>query len=253
MAKQPLDEEEYQRWRDEADRALEGSRLQMNGGLYNWPCFAAEQSAQLAMKGLLHGIGQGPSSHDLVRLGDIAENAGVTLTKEVADTLRRGVGRVGSHKRCLNRSLSSLIRSGRQLVADIIAKRREEQQHLIALARELLERLSGELPILAAAVVGSVARGDFNVWSDVDVVVVSDSLPPRAPDRGALLAKHAPARVQAVGFTPKEFERACSKKNALAIEALERGLVLSGEDFFASRREVGRVLPKTIRPRRASI
>jgi HEPN domain-containing protein len=85
----PLDEEEYGRWRDEADRVLAGTRLQADAGLHNWACFAAEQSAQLAMKGLLHGLGRGPWGHDLIRLGESAREAGLDIPSEVADGLRR--------------------------------------------------------------------------------------------------------------------------------------------------------------------
>jgi HEPN domain-containing protein len=84
-----LDEEEYRRWREEADRALAGARLQLNGGLFNWASFAAEQSAQLAVKALLHGLGAGPWGHDLVRLGGMLSSAGVEVPPDVEDVLRR--------------------------------------------------------------------------------------------------------------------------------------------------------------------
>jgi len=82
-------------------------------------------------------------------------------------------------------------------------------------------------------VVGSVARGDFNVWSDVDVVVVSEGLPARAPDRAAVLAADAPPGVQPVGFTPDEFRRAWERRNPLARSVAGEGVVLLGEAFFA--------------------
>ena len=85
----PLDEEEFRRWRLEADRALEGARVQAGAGLHNWACFAAEQSAQLGMKGLLHGLGRGPWGHDLVRFADMSADAGLELPAEIADALRR--------------------------------------------------------------------------------------------------------------------------------------------------------------------
>lgn len=85
----PLDEDEYRRWRGEADRALESARLQSDAGLHNWACFAAEQAAQLAMKAILHGLGRGPWGHDLVRLGVFAGEADLELPAEVADVLRR--------------------------------------------------------------------------------------------------------------------------------------------------------------------
>jgi len=65
-----LDGDEFTRWRSEADRALQSAQVQAAAGLDNWACFAAEQSAQLAVKALLHGLGKGPWGRDLVRLGD---------------------------------------------------------------------------------------------------------------------------------------------------------------------------------------
>lgn len=85
----PLDEEEFRRWRDEADRALEAARVQAGAELHNWACFAAEQGAQLALKALLHGLGRGPWGHDLVRLGELAAEAGVDVPADVAAALRR--------------------------------------------------------------------------------------------------------------------------------------------------------------------
>ena len=123
-------------------------------------------------------------------------------------------------------------------MADALARRRRERDELVTLARDYAERLSERLPVIAAAVVGSVARGDFNVWSDVDVVVVED-LPTRAPDRGAVLAHDAPARVQPVGFTPEEFEAAWARGNPLAREATDAGVALRGEGFLRARRGGG--------------
>ena len=85
----PLDRDEFSRWREESGRALGSARAQVAVGLHNWACFLAEQAAQLAMKALLHGLGRGPWGHDLVRLGDLAEAAGIAVPDELADRLRR--------------------------------------------------------------------------------------------------------------------------------------------------------------------
>lgn len=85
----PVDRTEFERWRSEADRALAGARLQRDGGLHNWACFEAEQAAQLALKGLLHGLGRGPWGHDVVRLGDLARDAGIAPPAPLVDALRR--------------------------------------------------------------------------------------------------------------------------------------------------------------------
>jgi predicted nucleotidyltransferase len=117
-------------------------------------------------------------------------------------------------------------------VAEALDDRRRERERLLGVARDYVDRLSGRIRLVAAAVVGSVARGDFNVWSDVDVVVIGEDLPPRSPDRSALLVEDAPAGVEPIGFTPEEFREAVSKGNPHAREATGAGVILAGEDFF---------------------
>lgn len=86
--------------------------------------------------------------------------------------------------------------------------------------------------MLAAVVVGSVARGDFNLWSDVDVVVVAEDLPERVPERGLVLVADVPGGVQPVGFTPAELSVALRRGNPLAEEAVTSGVVLVGSDVL---------------------
>ncbi len=85
---------EYDRWRREAADALKGARLQSEGGLHNWACFLAEQSAQLAVKGLLHGVGQGAWGHDLVALGEAMEAA---LELDLPGHVRSALQRLSRH------------------------------------------------------------------------------------------------------------------------------------------------------------
>ena len=117
-------------------------------------------------------------------------------------------------------------------MAEALEARRRERDRLLGLAREYVDRLSSRIPVVAAAAVGSVARGDFNVWSDVDVVVVAEGLPERYPDRSAVLLAEAQARIQPVGFTADEFEVAWEKGNALVKEAAERSVPLLGDGFL---------------------
>lgn len=110
-----------------------------------------------------------------------------------------------------------------------VEERRAERQRLIELARLYAEGLAQRIELEAAVVAGSVARGDFNVWSDVDVVVVARELPDRAPDRAALLLHGAPVGIQPVGFTPDELRRARERGNRLVDEAAECGIAVYGE------------------------
>jgi predicted nucleotidyltransferase len=114
-------------------------------------------------------------------------------------------------------------------VADPLAERRDERTNLLAVARAYVDDLARRVPVLGAAVVGSVARGDFNVWSDIDVLVVVERLPDRLPERLELLCAGAPGRVQPAGFTPAELARARRRANPLVREMDEIGVVLRGE------------------------
>lgn len=64
-----VDRSEFERWRRAAEQALAAARAEVGAGLHHWACFLAEQSAQLSVKGFLHGIGGAPWGHDLVGLG----------------------------------------------------------------------------------------------------------------------------------------------------------------------------------------
>lgn len=85
-----LDRSEFERWQEAADDALSGARAQHEAGLHNWACFLAEQAAQLAFKGLLHGVGAPAWGQDLVDLGERVQSAlNVALPDPASASLRR--------------------------------------------------------------------------------------------------------------------------------------------------------------------
>ncbi len=117
-----------------------------------------------------------------------------------------------------------------------VAARYAEQEQLIARARNYVARLSKRLDVLAAVVAGSVARGDFNVWSDIDVVVVAEDLPERAVDRIGLLLEDSPGRVQPFGYTPEELAAEHRRGNVLVRSALSEGVIITGDELLARLR-----------------
>ncbi|WP_449462346.1 HEPN domain-containing protein [Tardisphaera miroshnichenkoae] len=60
-----LDYPEYSRWISAAKRSLDSARSDPDS---SWACFKAEQSAQLAIKALLHLLGKAAWGHGLLRL-----------------------------------------------------------------------------------------------------------------------------------------------------------------------------------------
>ena len=88
-----LDEPEFRRWRHQADRTVDTAVLAADGDRPEWACFLAEQAAQQAVKGLLHGVGEGPWGHDLTVLVAKASEA----LGEVLSPLEDEAARLGRH------------------------------------------------------------------------------------------------------------------------------------------------------------
>ena len=104
----------------------------------------------------------------------------------------------------------------------VIRRRREERQRVIEEAKKWAQGLPGPV---TAILVGSYARGDFNAWSDVDIVLVSPRFRGlRVLDR--LAAIDAPPGYEAIPWTPEEYAEALRRRNPLAVEAAEQGVVL---------------------------
>ncbi len=96
MTRTILDDPEYDRWRRAADSSLEMARLAADHGHHHHACLHAEQAAQQAVKGLLHGVGAGAGArgHDLTALGALAEEA---LGANLSEELRTALGRLSRH------------------------------------------------------------------------------------------------------------------------------------------------------------
>ncbi|MBW3558140.1 MAG: nucleotidyltransferase domain-containing protein [Actinobacteria bacterium] len=75
----------------------------------------------------------------------------------------------------------------------------------------------------------SGARGDFNKWSDLDVLVVAEDLPDTLAARLALVAKRPPG-LEVILWTPgEEAQRRSRGTDPAATEAYEVGVVVYGE------------------------
>lgn len=113
--------------------------------------------------------------------------------------------------------------------AEVLGRRRREREEKLSTARGYVEAIARHLDLVGAAVIGSVARGDFTVWSDIDVVVVAGGLPSRYLDRASLLASVPAPGVQAVAFTPQEVISSGAKRDPRVEELGRLGVYLAGE------------------------
>lgn len=104
-----------------------------------------------------------------------------------------------------------------------LERRIAEREEMIETARRYARQLGSRLHLERAWVTGSVARGDFNVWSDIDLVIVVPHLPRRLLDRLALFSDRPP-KVEVAAFTRGELEDQEKRGNPLVLEALSAGV-----------------------------
>ncbi len=119
-------------------------------------------------------------------------------------------------------------------VKAVIERRRAQRAELIASARRFAEALDPSLDVQAVLVFGSVARGDFNLWSDIDVLVVAAGVPDRFLDRLDALGRPA-ARIEPIVWTPSEWRQQLRRRNPIALEAVTHGVWLVGSPAALDR------------------
>jgi hypothetical protein len=108
----------------------------------------------------------------------------------------------------------------------VIERRRRERAASIARVKSWADGLATRLHSLqTVAVFGSVARGDFNKWSDIDVLVVAADLPERYAERAELVSP-VPPGVQPIIWTPEELAHQRRRGNPIAREVDEIGVVV---------------------------
>ena len=119
-----------------------------------------------------------------------------------------------------------------------VAKLQEALKH----AQSVAKCISGKLPNSAVIMIGSYARGDFNKWSDIDLLVVTSSeLPPNPLRRLEVIQECITTNmpIEPVVLTVDELMKRLRKKDPLAVEAVKHGLILYDVIGFRKRIQSG--------------
>jgi len=116
---------------------------------------------------------------------------------------------------------------GFRAVEKIISERLRERERALSEAMEFAKCVKGKLGRVTVILYGSYARGDFNEWSDIDVLIIAEQLPENPVERLSLI-EDCMARVAGVEpllLTPNMIWK-MRGKNLAVREALEKGVVL---------------------------
>ncbi len=97
---------------------------------------------------------------------------------------------------------------------------------------EYSKTVSSKLGKFTGILYGSMARGDNNLWSDIDFLVISDKLPENPLKKLKFLYSLTDTPIEVKGYTRNEFLRMIEKRNPLALDALVEGKVIVDDGFW---------------------
>lgn len=116
---------------------------------------------------------------------------------------------------------------------EVVEGRRRLRENII----EEATRWASKLPFKATAIlIGSYARGDFNLWSDVDILLISECLSGNPIER--LKALDIPSGFQVIPLTLKEYGKLLHRWGNPIVEAVRSGVVLR-DDFKIAKSDNG--------------
>ncbi|WP_338602586.1 nucleotidyltransferase domain-containing protein [Sulfolobus tengchongensis] len=90
------------------------------------------------------------------------------------------------------------------MLEKVLEERKKKREEVINRVREFAEELKRRFGKVSVVLYGSYARGDFNLWSDIDVIVISEGFEGiRFLDRYDLLGIREGFEIKP--YTPREF------------------------------------------------
>ncbi|MCX8187564.1 MAG: nucleotidyltransferase domain-containing protein [Nitrososphaeria archaeon] len=104
---------------------------------------------------------------------------------------------------------------------EAIKQRERKRIEVIETAKKWASNLNFEASVI---LIGSYARGDFNRWSDVDILIISDVFKGNPIDR--LRSIDPPPGFQVIPINVREFENLRERGDVLVKEALRHGVIL---------------------------
>lgn len=121
-----------------------------------------------------------------------------------------------------------------------VRERRRQRQKAVGLVREYAKRLQKTIGPVTVIVYGSFARGDFNLGSDIDVMIIADSLPARPLARLDLLYSCLDhGEIEPKGYTKSEFRKMLEHNHPWVMDALAQGVVVADDGFLSQLRYKG--------------
>jgi predicted nucleotidyltransferase len=104
--------------------------------------------------------------------------------------------------------------------------------NVIRILKEYSDVVSSNPGEFTGVLYGSVARGDYNLWSDIDFLVISDELPENPLKRPEFLYSLTETPIEVKGYTRNEFLNMIEKRNPIALDSLVDGKIIVDNGFW---------------------
>ncbi len=104
---------------------------------------------------------------------------------------------------------------------EVLKERKRIREEVIKKAKEWARSLNFKATVI---LIGSYARGDFNLWSDVDIVIVSNDLKGSPLER--LKEIEYPPGFEVIPLTTDELQILLRKNNPIALDIKHYGIIL---------------------------
>ncbi len=105
------------------------------------------------------------------------------------------------------------------------------REKIIRTVKEWATKLNFKATVI---LIGSYSRGDFNFWSDIDVILIAET---DKPPHKRLYEIDYPAGFEIIFLTPKEFKKLLTRKEPIAIEAITKGIIVR-DDYYIKQKSL---------------
>ena len=111
---------------------------------------------------------------------------------------------------------------------EIIEKRKRQREQLIGQVSEFIKGLNFKC---TALLIGSYARGDFNLWSDVDILIIGEF---SGTPVERLKNLNLPPGYEAILLTADEVAKKRKKNDRFIVESFESGVIIRDDLHLVS-------------------
>lgn len=118
---------------------------------------------------------------------------------------------------------------------EVLERRKKQQMKRIEIAKQFVKKLRAEIGPITAWVYGSVAKGTFKTWSDIDVFVIAENLPHHPLKRFEVLYRFVNGGVEPKAWTLSEFLSRLERGDKQLLTMLSHRVLLVDELDLESR------------------